>query len=127
MKKKFIVVILLTFFLSGCVQGDRYNFSGSSGNWEVFYVVDISNGRSQEKTGKIKYIGEGNPPKTVGYQIEANSGGSYAEGVNVIEGVAEAGRSICEGCAVIQKDDEIEVIITWDGETEKIQLTNQYK
>ena len=127
MKKKVIAVILLTLFLSACNQGDRYNFSGSSENWEVFYVVDVARGTSQEKSGKIKYIGEGNPPETVDYQIEATTGGSYGEGVAVIDGVVEAGRSTCDGCAVVQREDKLAVDITWNGKTEKIQLTNQNK
>ncbi len=41
--KKFVLLVILLILLSGCVNGDRYNFSGSSENWDVFYVVDVSN------------------------------------------------------------------------------------
>lgn len=114
----------MALILSGCVDGDRYNFSGSSENWDVIYTVDVSEGTSQEKSGTIKFVGEGEAPETIDYKIEANSGGSEGTGVTLTDGVVDdVASSICEGCAVIQEDEEIEVEITWDGQTENFILT----
>lgn len=121
--KKIILLLAMIIFLSGCANGGRYNFSGSSENWDIFYVVDVSNGTSQEKSGTIKYVGEGSAPKTIDYKIEANAGGSEGTGVTLTDGVVDAASSICEGCAVIQEDEEIEVEINWDGQTENLVLT----
>ena len=121
--KKFILLVILLILLSGCVNGDRYNFSGSSENWDVFYVVDVSNGTSQKRSGTIKYVGEDSAPETIDYKIEANAGGSEGTGVTLTDGVVDAASSICEGCAVIQEDEKIEVEIKWDGQTENFILT----
>ncbi|ANU21388.1 hypothetical protein BBI15_14985 [Planococcus plakortidis] len=121
--KKIIGLLVLAFDLSGCVDGDRYNFSGSSENWDVFYVVDVSDGTNQEKSGTIKYVGEGNAPEMIDYEIEASGSGSEGTGITLNEGTADTGRSSCEGCAVIQEDEEIEVEITWNGQTENLLLT----
>jgi len=112
--------------LSGCGNGsDRYNFSGSSDNWDVFYVVNVSNGNTEEKTGTIKFTGDGEGPEIIDYKIETNSGGSEATGITLDDKVANLGNSMCEGCAVVQENEEIEVEVTWDGQTEKLTLLNK--
>lgn len=121
--KKFVLLVFLLMLLSGCVNGDRYNFSGGSENWEVFYVVDVSNETNQEKSGTIKYVGEGSAPEMIDYKIEANAGGSFGNGVTLIDGVVDAGSSICKGCAITQEDEEIEVEIKWEDQTENLILT----
>lgn len=121
--KKIISLLIMTLILSGCVDGDRYNFSGSSENWNVIYTVDVSEGTSEQNRGTIKYVGEGEGPETINYKLTANSGGSEATGLILENGVANTGYGACQGCAVIQKDEKIEVEITWDGETENLILT----
>lgn len=121
--KKLISLFIMTLILSGCVDGDRYNFSGSSENWDVFYVVDVSNGTSQVEEGTVKYTGEGEAPDTINYKLEANSGGSEGTGLTIIDGTGNIANGSCEGCAVVQEDEEIEVEITWDGQTENLILT----
>ncbi|MCH4827953.1 hypothetical protein [Planococcus halocryophilus] len=124
--KKCISLIILLFILSGCGNdSDRYNFSGSSENWDVFYVVNVSNGNAQEKTGTIKFTGEGEGPEIIDYKIETNSGGSEATGITLDDKVANLGNNMCEGCAVVQGDEEIEVEVTWNGQTEKLTLINK--
>jgi len=124
--KKCISLIILLFILSGCGNdSDRYNFSGSSDNWDVFYVVNVSNGNAQEKTGTIKFTGDGEGPEIIDYKIETNSGGSEATGITLDDKVANLGNSMCEGCAVVQENEEIEVEVTWDGQTEKLTLFNK--
>lgn len=122
--KRIILLMVTLIVLSGCVDGDRYNFSGSSENWDVFYVVDIQNRDEQDETGTIKYIGEEPAPEEFNYRIEYTSGGSEGTGVKVIDGVANIGYGVCRGCAIIQEDEKIEVEITWNGQTETLILTN---
>lgn len=121
--KKIILLLIMISVLIGCANGDRYNFSGSSKNWNVFYVVDVSNGNEQSTTETIKYTGEEPAPETIDYKIEANSGGSEGTGKTLDNGTTNTGSSICEGCAVIQEDEEIEVEIKWDDQTENLILT----
>lgn len=121
--KKLILLFIMALILSGCVDGDRYNFSGSGENWDVFYVVDVSNGTSQVEEGTVKYTGEGEAPDTINYKLEANLGSSGGTGVDITDGTGNIANGACSGCAVIQGDEEIEVEITWDGQTENLILT----
>ncbi|MDJ0333534.1 hypothetical protein [Planococcus sp. S3-L1] len=124
--KKSISLIILLFILSGCGNGsDRYNFSGSSDNWDVFYVVDVSNPTEQQQTGTINFRGEESGPETMDYSIKYSGGSSSGIDVPLVNGTANTGRGACQGCAVIQKDEEIEVEITWNGQTEKLILINK--
>lgn len=120
--KKIIGLLTLVFVLSACTDGDRYNFSGSSDNWDVFYVVEVFDGTSKSDSGTIKYTGEESAPEAIDYKIETTAGGS--EGTAPLnDGVVDIGSGGCEGCAVIQEDEEIEVEITWDGQTESLTIT----
>lgn len=121
--KKTILLVMMAMVLSGCANGDRYNFSGSSDSWDVFYVVDISNGNEQGTTGTINYTGEEPAPETIDYKIEANSGGSEGTGTTLDDGTANTGSGVCQGCSAIQEDEEIKVEIKWDGQTENLILT----
>ena len=123
--KKICGLLVLLFVLSGCVDGDRYHFSGSSENWDVFYVVDVSNGTNQVKDGTVKFTGDGQAPETIEYKFETTSGGSEGTGVTLSDNVASIANGSCEGCAVIQEDEEIEVEILWDGKTENLLLTTE--
>lgn len=124
--KKFIVLVSVIVMLSGCGNNSaRYNFSGSSDKWDVFYIVNISNGDREEKNGTIKFTGGEEAPETVDYKIETNSGGSEGTGITLIDGVGKIGNGFCSGCAVIQEDEAIKVEITWDGQTENLILINE--
>ena len=122
--KKLALLLALLLVLGGCVEGDRYQFQGSGDNWDVKYIVDVSQQDSEEATGTIRYTGEGEAPETIIYSIASNS--SEVSG-NVVtdEGTANIGRSICDGCAVVQKDDDIQVEIKWDGQVETFELSTE--
>lgn len=123
--KKMIVLAVLILILSACGnKSARYNFSGSSDNWDVFYIVNVSNGDREEKTGTIKFTGEEEAPETVDYKIETSSGGSEGTGITLTDGVGKMGNGFCDGCAVIREDEAIKVKITWDGQTENLILVN---
>lgn len=123
--KRIIVLLVFLFILSGCVNGDRYryNFSGSSENWDVLYIVDVSDGTNQVKNGIVKYIGEGDSPDTIEYKLESNSGTAEDTGIIIEHGNGNIANIECTGCKVIQKDEEIKVAISWNGQTENLILT----
>lgn len=122
--KKLGSLLAVLLIISGCSEADRYNFKGSSDNWDVFYTVDATSQDSKEATGKIVYTGEAPPPKTIIYAIESTAGGTSAN-VSVDDGEVVVGRSACEGCAVIQQGEELDVEIKWDGHVEEIELTTE--
>ncbi|WP_236610120.1 hypothetical protein [Planococcus halocryophilus] len=104
---------------------DRYNFTGSSDNWDMNYVVNVTGVDSQEKSGTVTYTGEGQAPETVDYKITTSSAGSDGTGVGLENGAGNIGTVTCGGCAVIQKDENIQVEISWNGQTEELVLTNE--
>lgn len=120
MKKLFFFGILL-LILSGCGNGDRYNFSGSSENWDVFYTVDVIDSTSEETTGTIKYVGDEPVPQKINFKIGSKEGTN----VEMEDGVTNIGHTSCRGCSVTQEDEEIAVEINWDGQMENAVLTTE--
>ena len=115
--------MIMLIILSSCGDSDSYRFSGSSENWEVFYEVDVLVGDRQEKRGTVKFIGREEAPPKIDYELKSSYGGSKGTEVALEDGVGNIGNTSCEGCALIQKDEEISVEITWDGHTENLLLT----
>ena len=111
--------------MSGCSDGDSFSFSGSGENWDVVYEVVVTNETEQQTAGTIKYIGDGKALETIDYIIEHNSlgQGSSDEESPLKSGVVKFNNITCGNCEIIQKDDEIEVEIMWEEQTEKIILT----
>ncbi|MBT2581250.1 hypothetical protein [Planococcus sp. ISL-109] len=121
MKK--LASLLLVLVLSGCVQGDRYQFAGSGDNWDVLYIVDVAGQDNQQATGTIVYTGEDAAPETIIYSIESASGGTSGANVSTDEGSVNIGGGTCNGCAVVQGNEELDVEIKWDGQIETFGLT----
>lgn len=125
--KKVITLLVVVFIMSGCTKanGDRYNFSGNSENWEVLYTIDVSNDNEQVYKGEAHFIGEGEAPEAIDYELEMNSSSSTGANTRLIDGVAKVGTSSCGGgCESIEGDEEIEVEINWNGQTENFLLKN---
>ncbi|QMT16788.1 hypothetical protein H1Q58_12540 [Planococcus maritimus] len=122
--RKVLYLLVMLVVLGGCSEGDRYQFNGSSDNWDVFYTVDVTSEDSKEATGKIVYTGQDPAPETIIYSIESTAGGTSAN-VAVGDGEVVVGKSACEGCAVIQPGEELDVEIKWDGQVEEIALTTE--
>lgn len=120
--KKLALLGVLLLALSGCVEGDRYQFTGSGDNWDVNYVVDVSQQDSEEATGTIRYTGEGTAPETIIYTIASNSS-EVSGNVMTTDGTVNIGRSACDGCSIVQRGDDIQVEIKWDGQVETFELS----
>lgn len=121
--KKISLLILLLLGLAGCNNGGIYEFSGTTDNWEVFYMVDVTNEDEQKATGTLKYVGDGLMPETVNYKIGTILTKMGQTGTPLTDGKANIG-SGCEGCGTFQKESELEIEIMWDGQTEKLILTD---
>lgn len=120
--RRFSLLTFLLLILSGCGIGERHEFAGSSENWQVLYVVEVSNGDRQETTGTIEYIGDKPIPEAFDYEmvnVLTTLGGT---GRPLIDGKAIIGNDRCENCRIIQEDDELEVEIMWNGQSDKFVL-----
>lgn len=123
--RQILLLVTLVFLMSGCSDGDSYSFSGSGENWDVVYEVVVTNETEQQTAGTIKYIGDDKAPETIDYIIEHNSlgQGSSDEESSLKSGAVKFKNITCGNCEIIQKDDEIEVEIMWEEQTEKLILT----
>ncbi|MFD1030560.1 hypothetical protein [Metaplanococcus flavidus] len=144
--KKIISLCMLAFILSGCTSENgnasselsseiiitegNYNFTGSSESWEVQYEVDIiekgENENQVEENGTAKFIGEGEPPKTVDYKLETESGANSSEGSGIMmnDETLSFAQGSCGNCVPIQEDEELELEIIWDGKSEIVILNS---
>ena len=106
-------------------MGTRYSFSGSGDNWDILYEAVVTNEVEQQTAGKIKYIGDNKAPETIDYTIKYNNLGQGSSGEErpLKFGALKFKDVTCGNCEIIQKDDEIEVEIMWEGQTEKLILT----
>lgn len=121
--RRLSLLVILLMVLSGC-SGERLEFSGSNENWKVFYVVEVSDGDRQETTGTIEYIGDETPPETFDYEMVNVLTVLGETGKHLKDGKATIGNDRCNDCRTLQKDDELEVEIKWDGQTENLTLNN---
>lgn len=123
--RQILLLVTLIFLMSGCSDGDSYSFLGSGDNWEVLYEVVVTNETEQQTAGTIKYIGDDKAPETIDYIIEYNSlgQGSSDKESPLKFGAVKFKNVTCGNCEIIQKDDEVEVEIMWEEQTEKIILT----
>lgn len=120
--KKMILLFLLAFILSGCGIGERYELSGTSDNWEVFYVVEVSKQNKLMGSGNLEYTGDEPIPETFNYEIKFDTSTSKITGEQLTSRKMKIGNTKCDLC-YFDEDDEIELQIEWDGKTENMILT----
>lgn len=123
--RRLTLVIIMLIVLSGCVDGERHEFSGSNKNWKISYVVEVSNGDSQETNGTIEYLGEEPIPETYDYELGTILTTFEGTGGLLTDGKSEFGNHKCAGCETFQEDDELEVEIMWDGQSERFVITTE--
>lgn len=110
--------------MTACFGQETFHFDGESDNWKVEYIIDVLESKnSEEGTIKIKYIGESEAPNHIDYYIKDGSSEMSGD-LSMQDGTFETQGSNCSGCAVTKEDDEFEVTIEWNGESEHFTLKN---
>lgn len=125
MKKLLLFSLFAVILLSGCTNGDRFDFAGSGKDWQVFYVSTVFDEDSEDGKGVIKYVGKEPAPELIDYEVETVAGGGSGSDLSLTDGVVEFGKTSCDGCAVTKRDSTMKVKISWDGKTEEITLTHR--
>ncbi|MFC4712957.1 hypothetical protein [Planococcus dechangensis] len=124
MKKVFLLFAIL-FLLSGCISGEKHQYSGSSDNWSMDYEVVVANSGSQQVRGSITYTGADPSPKMIDYSMGTILRSQSATGIPVTDGVVSLDRDGCLNCGTIQEYTPIQVEIIWDGQTETFTLKEE--
>ncbi|WP_042475643.1 hypothetical protein [Bacillus ndiopicus] len=123
MKKKLFIMASCFVILSGCMtQGAQY--SAKNNDWEVKLDLTFDKAEGMEcHTGAIKYLGEEPYPKEVKYSVTNNSNLEMG-GTGVLDqyGVLNFGKGCGSATALIDKGNEAEIKIEWDGKSETLQL-----
>ena len=122
--KLWISLCIVTFALSACSSQEILQFQGENMNWKVEYQADIRSESSESTSFTIKYIGNGNPPEKIYYQIDSSAGESNGNTL-LNDGIVKVSSSSCTGCATTSEGQEMHVIIKWKGETEKLILRDE--
>ncbi|WP_281863367.1 hypothetical protein [Planomicrobium okeanokoites] len=124
------VIVFLVFFASnssmfenissGGAGEDQLVFTGSSENWKVEYVVLYQEGEREKDVATVTYIGDGNPPETIDYEVGSSSGtnNSLNEENSLVITSQGAGLKLHES-------QENEAVIKWDGKSESFLLTRE--
>lgn len=125
MKTKLILsVIAVLFMLTACFGQETFHFEGESDNWQVEYVTDVKSSKDSENgTIKIRYIGENETPDQIYYSIKSGSTDMSGD-ASMEEEFLEMAGSNCSGCAVTKENDEFDVMMEWDGQSENFTLNN---
>lgn len=118
------LICFVLLLLTACTNQKTFHFHGESENWDVRYVVDIVGENSESSSIVIRYFGEASVPEKIYYYIDHGSGASSGN-VSLDEGVLRTSGGSCSGCAVTKENEEIDVIIEWNGETENFTLNNK--
>ncbi|RAZ81380.1 hypothetical protein [Planococcus halotolerans] len=105
---------------SGGAGEDQLVFTGSGENWEIEYVVLYQEGEREKDVATLTYIGEGNPPETIDYEVGSSSGtnNSLNEDNSLVITSQGAGLKLHES-------QENEAVIRWEGKSESFLLTRE--
>lgn len=124
------VIVFLVFFASnstmfenissGDAGEDQLVFSGASENWEIEYVILYQEGEREKDVATLTYIGDGNPPETIDYEVGSSSGtnNSLNEENSLVITSQGAGLKLHES-------QENEAVIRWEGKSESFLLTRE--
>ncbi|MFJ8064588.1 hypothetical protein ACIQYS_08150 [Psychrobacillus sp. NPDC096426] len=125
-KKVLMLLLFSIFFLTACSGDKIMNFLDESDNWSVNYQVKKFDENKEAAEFTITYIGEEPTPKKIHYNLDYPSQYSLKiDGNSSFEGVLQLAGHSCDDCSGSKEDDEITVIITWDGKSELLHLKNQ--
>ncbi|GLC88992.1 hypothetical protein [Lysinibacillus piscis] len=111
---RFLIILLSILLLSAC-EGETFVFTGESDNWKMNYEVEKSREGCQRTAGAIKYIGKEPMPKMIEISYDKASGNSPLDHNGVY--------TLMNGCSNASADEELELTIKWNDQTEIIPLT----
>ncbi|WP_175615751.1 hypothetical protein [Piscibacillus halophilus] len=117
MKIKGVIIALFTFLvLTACIEDSKkITFQNETDNWIVEYTATVKGEDQETNSLYVKYIGEGETPDRIDYQIKERSGGAGRTNATLEQGVLNSNLGSCSGCAVASENDEIEITIKWMG------------
>lgn len=112
-----VVSVLFAYIFLFAYKQKPLTFVGASDNWSIHYEVNEKNG-CRVSSGYIKYVGSGSIPEVLEYSIYRSTGTVPLEKNSVFT-------LPYSGCTDISKNSDIEAIIKWDHQSERIPLTIQ--
>lgn len=126
MKIKGVIIALFTLLvLAACIEDSKeITFQNESDNWTVEYTATVKNENQETNRLYVEYIGEGEAPDRIDYRIVEGSGEAERTNATLEQGVLNSNLGSCSGCAVSSENDEVEITIEWDGNSETIQLNS---
>ncbi|MFC5711932.1 hypothetical protein ACFPU1_04005 [Thalassorhabdus alkalitolerans] len=123
MKVTYLIVsfIAINGLLIGCSDQRSVEFVGEGNNWDVKYTAHIQEENQEDIDYIIRCIGSNAPPDTINYKIDSLevTGAALNENAYV-----EHTNNSCSGCTITNKNDELEVTIKWEEESESFYLTS---
>ncbi|WP_054637457.1 hypothetical protein [Thalassobacillus sp. C254] len=123
MKVTFFIVSFITInsLIIGCSDQRSVEFVGKGNNWDVKYTAHIQGENQEDIDYIIRYIGSNSPPDTINYKIDSLevTGAALNENAYV-----EHTNNSCSGCTITNENDELEVTIKWEEESESFYLTS---
>ncbi|REJ10982.1 hypothetical protein [Halobacillus trueperi] len=115
---KVILFLLTALVLTGCFGQKTLHFQEESEEWEVEYIADVKSEDSESTSLHITYVGEGEAPEHINYNLDSPTGGREGDYVLLNDGMVQQMGNFCSGCAVTKENHEIQVTIEW-GEREE--------
>ncbi|MDQ0350333.1 hypothetical protein J2R98_000136 [Alkalibacillus filiformis] len=121
--KVFTMLILTSLVLTACYSDyEELSFKHETEHWEVEYFVSIRGGDSENVSLIMEYIGEGEPPESISYSVDAMSSSRSGEDMFIRNGVFNTSMGSCTDCEVTQENAKIDVNIRWEDNNESMVL-----
>ncbi|GAA0459537.1 MULTISPECIES: hypothetical protein [Alkalibacillus] len=118
-----MALILTSLVLTACYSDyEELSFKNETDHWEVEYFVSIRGGDSENVSLIMEYIGEGEPPESISYSVDAVTSSTRGGDIFISNGVLNNSIGRCVDCEVTQEDAEIDVDIRWEGNHERMML-----
>ncbi|WP_342541927.1 hypothetical protein MHH33_12725 [Paenisporosarcina sp. FSL H8-0542] len=119
-----LCLAIMAVVIVGCSSSDNLHFSGASESWEGDYRVNIHNTDKENGEFIFKYKKDDKEINFKDFSIMINDDESGIKQKSLTDRTVKF-RSSCEGCHVAQSDDQLKVIVKWDGNEETFYLENK--
>ncbi|WP_277674498.1 hypothetical protein [Piscibacillus halophilus] len=120
-----IILLLSILLLPSCIADtDQLTFQNETDHWQVEYHVDIKGEDSESTRLFLKYVGEGEAPENINYRIDSVTGSNGGNNTLLKNGLLDISLGSCSGCSITREDEEIEITIEWNNDSETFMLNN---